>query len=258
MTRQAETTALHTRLMKFTLELDVARTWWGSHDGVDADGVVERAFNETWFGAKSLPRVRVLIGNLRARFDAFPEALVALRLWRNMEPATRAVIAHWHTQLTDPLYRQFTGEFLVVRHDGARAEVTRDMVIHWVGDHGLARWTMASRVQLATQLMVTAKAAGLIENLKDPRRLVFPRVEDDALTYLLYLLRATTFAGTLLENPYLASVGITPRIAEDRLRSLSALRFSKQGDLVDFGWVYDSLTSWAQATFVEDESRGAA
>jgi hypothetical protein len=96
----------------------------------------------------------------------------------------------------------------------------------------------------------------LIENLKDPRRLVFPRVEDDALTYLLYLLRTTTFAGTLLDNPYLATVGSTPRIAEERLRSLPALRFSQQGDLVDFGWAYDSLTSWAQAELAKDEEEG--
>ena len=252
MTRPAETTSLHTRLMKYTLELDSARTWWAQRENADAADVVERAFAGAWFGAKSLPRVRVLVSNLRSRFNAFPEALSVLRRWRDMQPGTRALIAHWHTQLTDPLYRQFTGEYLVARHDTSRGDVTRDMVIRWVGEHGQGRWTMASRAQLATQLMVTAKAAGLIENLKDPRRLVFPRVDDDALTYLLYLLRGTTIAGTLIDNPYLASVGLMPRFADERFRTLSALRFTRQGDLVDFAWVQESLTAWAAATVASE------
>ena len=31
------------------------------------------------------------------------------------DPATRQVICHWHAQLSDPIYRRFTGEFLIER-----------------------------------------------------------------------------------------------------------------------------------------------
>jgi len=48
---------------------------------------------------------------------------------------------------------------------------------------------------------VAARSAGLVKGLKDPRQLLFPRVGDDALTYLLYLLRGATFGGSLLNNP---------------------------------------------------------
>ncbi|MCX5953197.1 MAG: hypothetical protein NTZ40_06835 [Cyanobacteria bacterium] len=37
---------------------------------------------------------------------------------------------------------------------------------------------------------------------------MFPLVPDDALTYLLHLLREVDFEGTVLANPYLRSVGL--------------------------------------------------
>ena len=255
--RPVETKDIHTRLLKCTLEIENSRAWW-SHPVVDDDvDVSMRAFEESWFGVRSLPRVKVLLANLRARFDAFPHALRVLREWQHMEPSTRALVCHWHLQLTDPLYRAFAGHFLVERHEAARPEVTRDVVTRWVGEQGPGRWTLKTRIQFASQLLVSARAAGLVTNLKDPRQLAFPRVGDDALTYLLYLLRGVDFDGTLLDNPYLASVGLSSRLAEDRLRALSALHFKRQGDLVDFGWVYRDLEGWASATVV-DNARGLA
>ena len=247
-TTNVEAVAVHTRLLKCTLELDSARAWW--RHPTCADDVVEStaAFEQAWFGPRSLERVKVLLGNMRARFDAFPEALAVLRVWEDMEPSTRQLVCHWHLQLSDPLYRAFTGEFLVARHDASRPEVTRDMVTAWVGAQGPGRWTMRTRIQFASQLLVSAKAAGLVENLKDPRRLVFPRVDDVALEYLLYLLRGVSCARTMLDNAYVASVGFTPHSLDDRLRRLPSLRFSRQGDVVDFGWRYPSLSAWATAS----------
>jgi len=40
-----------------------------------------------------------------------------------MEPEARRVICHWHLQLTDPLYRSFTGGYLAERRAGTRPEV---------------------------------------------------------------------------------------------------------------------------------------
>lgn len=254
--KPSEVREIHTNLLKCTLEIESSRAWWGQPSDTADRTVADRAFAESWFGARSLPRVKVLVSNMRTRFDAYPHALRVLREWQHMEPGTRALICHWHLQLTDPLYRAFSGDFLVGRHDAVRAEATRDMVTRWVGDQGPGRWTTKTRVQFASQLLVSAKAAGLIENLRGPRRLLFPRVGDDALTYLLYLLRGVELEGTLLDNPYLASVGLTSRLAEDRFRALEALHFRRQGDLVDFGWVYRDLEGWAHATVAARDERG--
>ena len=248
-TRPGEVVDIHTRLLRCTLEAEHARAYWQLQPSSgNAEQVSKDAFEQSVFGSRSLARVKLLLANFRLRFDTFPDALQVLRGWQQMEPSTRALVCHWHVQLTDPLYRAFTGKFLVERHEAARPEVSRDMVTRWVGDQGRGHWTMATRAQFASQLLATAKAAGLVLNVKDPRRLAFPRVADDALTYLLYLLRGVDFAGSLVENPYLSSVGLDRRGAEDRLRSLSALQFRRQGELLDFGWVHRTIGAWACST----------
>lgn len=242
----AETTLVHTRLLKCALEVDDTRAYW-QHTRPGVDPSPSQAFEAYWFGAKSLARVKVLLTNFRARYDAFPAALRALHRWRHMQPNVRALICHWHLQLSDPLYRSFTGAYLVQRRDGLRADVTRDLVVAWVAEQGPGRWTMATRIQLASKLLSAAFAAGLVANNRDPRSLTWPRVGDDALTYLMYLLREVKFTGTLTDNVYLRSVGLDGGMLDDRLRALDALQFRRQGDLVDFGWRYPSLDLWADA-----------
>lgn len=242
----AEVTAMHTRILKCTLEIDVSRAYW-AHAGSVGGTTARRVFEEYWFGARSLNRIEVILGNLRARFDAYPSALRALSEWEEMDPDTRRLVCHWHVQLSDPLYRAFSGSFLVARHSGSRPTVTHDLVVDWVGEQSGGRWNMATRIQFASKLLTSAHGAGLIVSNRDPRPLVFPRVSEPALTYLMYLLRGVQFEGTLLQNPYLASVGLHGGNLEDRLRSLSALRFRRQGDLVDFGWVFGGLQDWTSS-----------
>ena len=110
-----EADQVHTRLLQCALAVDESRAYW---DRVDPDASrpsAQEAFDAFWFGAKSLPWVKILLLNMRARFDAFPEALRVLHAWRDMPPDTRAAICHWHLQLSDPLYRSFAGEFLLTR-----------------------------------------------------------------------------------------------------------------------------------------------
>lgn len=242
-----EVTQVHTRLLKCALQIEESRAYWAHTDGTNAV-TVQQAFDEYWFGARSLAWVEVLLNNMRARFDAFPDALGVLHRWSAITPDLRRLICHWHLQLADPLYRAFTGEFLVARRSGPRPEVTRALVVTWVGEQGPGRWTMATRIQFASKLLSAAFAAGLVAAKRDPRPLVVPRVVDAALAYLLYLLREVQFAGTLLENPYLASVDLQGTLLEERLRKLPGLTFQRQGDLVDFGWHYATLTEWATAT----------
>lgn len=243
----SETRELHTRLLKCALEVEDARAYWQhAVPGTPADA--QRAFSEYWFGARSLPRVEVLLANMRARFDAFPASLAVLTSWRDMSVDTRRLICHWHLQLSDALYREFTGEFLPTRLDEERKQVTRDVVIRWVSENGLERWTMATRVQFASKLLSSALAAGLVGTNRDPRPLTLPPVPDDALEYLLYALRGVEFSGTLLKNPYLRSVGLNGGELEARLYALPNIRYERQTDLVDLGWKHKDLQGWARAT----------
>lgn len=105
-----EEIAIHTRLLKCALEIEEARAHFRH-----ASPSVQSAFEEYWFGAKSLARVEVLLANLRVRFAAFPTALAVLHAWHDMPPEIRTLVCHWHVQLSEPLYRLFTGQFNVTR-----------------------------------------------------------------------------------------------------------------------------------------------
>ena len=244
-----ETAEVHTRLLKCALSIDESRAYWSRCKSNAPCATSEQAFAEFWFGAKSMPWVSVLITNMKARFNAFPNALSVLHQWRDMPPEARAAICHWHLQLTDPMYRMFTGEFLIARREALRPEIHRDAVISWVADQGPGRWTLATRKQLASKLLSAAFSAGLVGRRRDPRPLTFSRIDDNALTYLLYLLREVKFEGTMSHNPYLRSVGLEGSTLEARLRGLSALKYLRAGDVVDLGWRYRSLSHWAEEEF---------
>lgn len=254
-----EVTHVHTRLSRCALEVNDSRAFW-AHADETTNVNAQRAFDEYWFGARSLARVEVLLANMRARFNAFPSSLAVLHDWRDMSPETRRAICHWHLQLSDPFYRRFTGTYLVKRRSGPRPEVTRDLVVAWVGQEGPGHWSITMRIQFASKLLSAAHSAALVSSNRDPRPVEAPRVPDEALEYLVYLLRETEFAGTLLSNPYTGSVGLDGTVLEERLRGLPGLAFQRQGDLIDFGWRYRDLRAWADANLRNGESRlaGAA
>ncbi|CRI67887.1 conserved hypothetical protein [Thiocapsa sp. KS1] len=242
-----ECTTLHTRLLKCTLEAEHSRAYWRRMAETGTAVTARRVQEEFWFGARSAGRSAILLANFRARFDAFPPALDALGIWHDMEPQTRRLICHWHLQLSDPLYRRFTGGFLCERRRRLPAEVSYAPVVRWVGEQSEDRWNPATRIQFASKLLSSAMAAGLIAGRRDPRPLTLPRVDDFALGYLLYLLKGTLFAGSLLANPYLDSVGLVGPDLERRLKTVPGLRFRRQGDLVDFGWQFPDLGAWSRA-----------
>jgi hypothetical protein len=243
--RPVEAAELSARLTKCGIEIDECRAWW-AHADRTASASLQQIFDEYWFGAKSLERIKVLARSLRLRFDAFPPALNTLRRWSHMSAETRRLVCHWHLQLADPLYRRFAGEYLPSRRVMPSSDVTRAMVVDWVGRQTGAAWTLPTRTQFATNALSAACAAGIVAGKRDPRAVTVPTVPNDALGYLLHLLREVEFQGTLLENPYLASVGLAGAALHDRLRTLSGIRFRRQGDLADFGWEHDSLDAWYQ------------
>ncbi len=249
--RPSETARVHTRLQKCTLEVENSREYW-ARIGLGETPTAQVAFDQCWFGARSFERTAEILTHIRARFDPYPEALQVLAGWPHMGPDTRRLICHWHFQLSDPLYRAFTGSFLVERRAGARASVTRDLVTTWVEEQHPRRWSLTTRIQFASKLLSTAASAGLVDGKRDPRPLRYPRVGDAALAYVCYLLRSVDYAGTLLVNPYLASVGLEAVDLEDRLRRLDGLRLSRQGDLVEVHWSHPSLTAWASHSLGAD------
>ncbi len=242
--RPSEAVEVHTRILKCTLEVENSREYW-ARVARGENPTAARAFEHCWFGDRSFERVAEILTHLRARYDPYPEALQVLASWKNMGPDTRRLVCHWHLQLSDPLYRAFTGSYLAERRDGGRASVTRDLATAWVEAQQPGRWSLTTRIQFASKLLSAAAAAGLVGGKRDPRPLQYPRVDDAALEYVVYLLRSVSHAGTLLANPYLASVGLEGGDLEDRLRRLEGLRFSRQGDLIDVGWRHPSLADWA-------------
>jgi hypothetical protein len=91
----AEATGVHTRLLKCILEVETSRAYWALAGG-EGEPTARRAFEEYWFGVRSLGHVEVLMSNLRAHYDAYPAALRALNLWEDMDTDTRRLICHWH------------------------------------------------------------------------------------------------------------------------------------------------------------------
>jgi len=245
----AEETAVHARLLRLALGVEESRAYW---ERVDPAVPVERrammAFEARWMGAKSLERVRFILANFAQRYDAFPAALDVLTRWRAMDASTRQAVCHVHLQLSDPLYRAFTGEFLVERRDLREPRVDRDAALRWVKAKFPGRWSEATCVQFASKLLSAASEAGLISPRRDPRALLFPKVPDLALTYILYLLRGTRIEGSLIENPYLASLGLSDGFLDQRLSKLAGIQFHRMGRLFEFEWAHPNLSAWAEAT----------
>lgn len=242
----SEETRVHTRLQRLALGVEESRAYWANVDlATPPTTRTLKAFSERWFGAKSLERVRVLLPYLAARYDAFPSALSVLSGWREMEPDARRVICHWHLQLTDPIYRKFSGDFLPARRAAPGATLDRDVALRWVRSTFANRWGESTLVQFASKLLSAGSEAGLLTPAPDPRRLPLPRVSDEALTYLLYLLREVEFEGSLADNPYLRSVGIEGATLDLRLRGVPDVRLRRVGNVCEFEWLHADLLHWA-------------
>lgn len=245
----SEVTEIHTRLLRLALGVEESRAYWERIDpSVPPASRPLTAFQERWFGGKSLDRVRFLLAAFAERFDQFPGTLEALRRFVSADPITRQVLCHFHVQLSDPIYRTFTGRFLVRRRGLRGASVDRDVTARWIRDEYPERWSAATEVQFASKLLSAASEAGIVTSKKDPRTILIPKVSDLALGYILYTLRGIRFEGTLLENPYLASLGLTDRFLEQRLRGLPGLSYRRLGDVVDFEWAYPNVVAWAEGS----------
>lgn len=244
-----EVSQTHTRLLRVSLALEESRAYWENwRADIPTGDRLEVAFRDRWFGNKSMARVRRLSIELNYRYARYPVALAILARWQPRDPIVRQNLCHWHLQLTDPIYRRFSSDFLPARRWQATPQVDRDIAARWATDYVPPDWSTATTQRLATGLVAAAAGAGLCTSNSGGRRLTYPRVADLALAYWLYFLRHLTFQGSLLDNPYWVSVGLTGADLEQRLQRLPGLRFSRLSDAYDFGWQYPDLPTWAAAT----------
>ncbi|MCP4655876.1 MAG: DUF1819 family protein [bacterium] len=240
-----EVREIHTRLCRVSLAVDDARVYWlHARPGTPGAELAEQAFAERWFGSKRMPRILLLLRTFAERFDAYPPAFEVLHRWCPDDPATRRNLCHWHTQLTDPLYRRFTSDLLPGRRARRDATVDRDVIARWLDRLTAGRWAPSTNLRLADGLLAAATEAGLCAPGFGQRPLKTPRVTDEALTYLLYLLREVDREGGVIESPYLVSVGLGGTLLEQHLRRLEALDYRRHGGLHDFGWRYENLLAW--------------
>jgi hypothetical protein len=240
---------VHTDLIRMTLMVDICQAYW-EHRSPDirSEERVTRAFADRWFGNRSMDWLGRLLGAMARRFDAFPAGLAALHIWRPSDPAVRQIICHWHMQLADPLYRGFSGEWLLQRRLLTEPVVDLERVARWLDASYPGRWSIPTTRKLASKLISSATEAGLVTGKGSARQPVFPNVPDAALAYGLYLLRDCAISGSLLENPYLASVGLTDAILERRLTRVPGLSFRRMGALVDWHWEHADVVAWADGT----------
>jgi len=240
----SEATTIHTYLLRLALAVEDTSSYWERLDSsVPIPKRAKLAFEQQWFGAMGLDRVRYLITSFVVRYDAFPNALTVISRWPAMDISTRQVICHWHLQLSDPIYRRFTGELLPKRRALREPTVDRDTVFQWVKTEFPDKCSEPTYFQLAGKLLSAAREAGLVSR-RDPRTLSVPRVSDHALAYLLYLLRETRFDGTLTSSPYLRSVGLDEDLVNQRTTSLPGVARRQMGANLDFDWAHPDLASW--------------
>jgi hypothetical protein len=251
-----EVVKLHSRMLRISLGVDDSRAYW-EHWRKDVLKTERSrvAFEERWFGSKSMARVQALLSAFHHRFDDYPEAMALLNHWCPQDPVARQNICHWHTQLTDPVYRKFTGVFLPDRRMQSHATVDRDVVYRWVLQEIGSEWSSATVQRMAFALLTSSTAAGLCSDAIGSRQLIHPQISDEALAYWMYFLRGLTFEGSLLSNPYLVSVGLSEEFLEQRLRRLPGLSFARMGDLYEFDWKYPDLSTWAQKVLNLDTGR---
>jgi hypothetical protein len=202
------------------------------------------AFDRRWFGAKSEARVRTIITDMVERFDAYPQALALLQRLGSVASELRPFICHLHTQLADPIYRKFTGEFLPARREAGHASIDRDAVARWADSLDPGRWSATTCIKFGSNLLATAFDAGLVGARRDPRKLTVPHVPELFVGYALYLLRDTQLQGTLTDNPYLRSLGLTPdsfRLLAPRLPDVNV---AELGGAMELTWLQPDLMSW--------------
>lgn len=243
-----EVTAPHTGLLRLGLaEAESQQYWRHARSPAPVAERLQKAFEERWFGSRAMNRVKYLLLGFQARFDAYPNALKTLHHWNPDDPEERRLLCHWHLQLSDPMYRQFTSTHLPERLQHPQPTLDRNAVVRWLEGYTEQRWAPATVQRMTAALMHCLQETGFAEKGRTLRPLRLPRVSHRLLGYLLYLLRETEFQGQLSQNPYLASVALQGEELERRLTQIPGIAFRRLSDFKELDWRHADLWHWAQA-----------
>jgi len=196
----------HTGLLRLGLALPQSVIFWqrATQDST-LKALQEQAVTEHWFDGLSDARTRYIVGQLSKRFPY--EARRELGFGKGLEPRQAQLICHWHLQLTDPVYRRFTSEYLLSRWTSPHASVELEGVIKWVSGLPLAKdWKTVTVRRMGSGLLSAATEAGLCQGSgKKEKVLRVPPVEPEDKRYLLSLLSGAGASTSL--SMYLSSVG---------------------------------------------------
>ena len=212
------------------------------------------AFEQRWFGTKSEARVKTLLSDMVERFDAYPEALELLQALGTIPAKLRPLLCHLHTQLADPIYRRFSGELLPQRRERGLLAIDRTTVARWVESLEPGRWSAATSMKFASNLLATALEAGLIAGRRDPRKAVSPVVPDVVIGYALYLLRGVAIEGSLTDNPYLRSLGVTSGGFRAVGGRIPGIQYAELGGAFELVFDAPGLVAWGGQAFAEEAS----
>lgn len=240
-----EVTVAHTRILRTTLAVEDCYAYWQKLDReIPLQARSRAAFEQRWFGLKSEARVRTLMGDMLERFDAFPEALTVLHELGTVPANLRPWICHVHTQLADPIYRKFTGEFLPSRRALGHDTIDRELVARWVDGLYPGRWSASTAIKFGSNLLATAFEAGLVADRRDPRRLTAAIAPETIVGYVLYLLRDVHIEGSLTNNSYLRSLGVGPEVFAAVAGRVPGIRFAELGGVAELTFTEPSFMAW--------------
>lgn len=250
MPRPSEATVVHTRILRCALAVDSSHAYWrnAAPEHVPAAQRTLEAFEERWFGEKSERRVHSIITEMIERFDLYPEAFAFLHQMhdgREVPARLRAFACHIHTQLADPIYRRFTGDLLPQRRELGQKTIDRETTARWVDGIEPGRWAKVTCLKLAASLLSAAADAGLIDARRDPCTIKTPVVPHSTVGYVLYLLRGVSIEGSILDNPYLRSLGITPATFGAIAPRVPGIHYTEDGAII---FLEPSLDAWAKRT----------
>lgn len=211
----------HTGLLRMGLEVKASELFWSrATDEESPRSRRERARAENWFPDLSEARLRYMLSELERRFP--PNARHALKVWGPGRQA--ALVCHWHLQWSDPLYRDFTSNYLVTAWAMPRSDVGSSDVEAWLFARGThLDWSASTRRRLASGLLGAATEAGFLSGSGRRRELRTVSVERTSLAYLRAFLaeQDDAHAG---EEIYLS--GTVGSSAEVRPRSYDLAAFS--------------------------------
>ena len=198
-----EVTAPHTGLLRLGLAVPQSLIFWErATSDLKTSDLAREAFEAHWFGDSTQARTRYLIGQLQRRFPF----VVRQALRSELANLQKELICHWHLQLTDPLYRAYTGEFILSCWSGTTTSIDLESSVDWVREQPIAQnWQPATIRRLASGLLSAATDAGLCKgNSRTEKELRIPTVTEADMKYLALLLDQAECRDRL---PYSLSVG---------------------------------------------------